>query len=134
MLTEAKQTKDYNISAFEMHYYLDAKVRTNNYTLYNDDGTTQNSFEKGMYEQLIFDAKNIENTLAITIERKTGKKHNKMDENLITFVIHNLDKKPKKVLVNGEKHPDKVEFDALKKTATFTTNLRNYTKKIEISY
>lgn len=133
-LAKAVQTKYYNIKEFEMHYYPDIKVRNTSYNLYNDDGETNNNFEKGRYEILKFKAKNAEKLLTLNVTRETGKKHNKIDENQITFVIHNLIKKPKKVIVNGEKHPDKIIYNAELKTATFTTNLRNYPKKIEINY
>ncbi len=134
MLTKAKQTKEYSLKNFEMHFYADQKVRTTSYKLYNDDGETQNSYEKGLFEFINFDAKNSEKVLTINIERKRGKKHNKIDENMITLVIHNINKKPKKVIINGEKYQGKPEYDANNKTVRFTSNLRNYAKKIEINY
>jgi len=134
MLAEAKQTQYYSINEFEMHYYADEEVRSSNYALYNDDGETNNSFEKGIFEILNFDAKNNEKMLTITVERKTGKSYNKMDENLITFFLHNISKKPKKILVNGEKYPDKFLYNEDTKTVKFVTNLRNYKKNIEINY
>ncbi len=134
MLTEVKQIKDYSIKTFDMHFYPDIKVRRSTYKLYNDDGETQNSFEKGLYEFLDFSAKNSEKILTINIERKRGKRYNKIDENQISFVIHNLDRKPKKIIVNGKKFPGKPEYDANNNTVRFTTNLRNYANTIEIYY
>ncbi len=134
MLKEAKQTKDYSLANFDMNYYPDKKVFSSSYSLYNDDGVTNESYEKGMFEQFNFEAHNSEKVLTITIERVTGKKHNKNDENQITFIIHNLDGKVKKVMINGEKYPEKIAFDESTKTARFTTNLRNYIKNIEIYY
>lgn len=132
--TEATQTKNYSIESFEMHFYADKKVPRSDYTLYNDDGLTNNSFKKGMFELIHFNAKNSEKILFIDVTRKTGKRKNKLVENQITFIIHNIIKKPKKVIVNGEKHPEKIIYDEISKTAKFTTNLRNYTKKIEFYY
>lgn len=134
LLTEAKQTKDYSIATFDMHFYADQKVRSSTYQLYNDDGNTANAYEKGMFETVNFEAKNSEKLLSINVLRANGKKFTKTEDNLITFVIHNLDKKPKKVLVNGEKLPEKLIYDEVNKTASFTTIVRKYEKKIELSY
>jgi oligosaccharide 4-alpha-D-glucosyltransferase len=134
LLTEAKQTKNYSIANFDMHFYADQKVRSSTYTLYNDDGNTPNAYEKGMYEVLNFEAKNSEKLLTIKALRSNGKKFTKTEDNLITFIIHNLNKKPKKVMVNGKKYPDKVIYEEVNKTATFTTIIRKYEKIIELRY
>jgi alpha-glucosidase (family GH31 glycosyl hydrolase) len=126
--------EDYNIISFNMHFYADSKVLSSGYDLYNDDGKTFNNYKNGKFEIIHFYARNTERILYINIKRETGKRNNKIIENQITFVIHNIYEKPKRVLVNGEKSLDKPIFNETAKTVTFSTNLRTYLKKVEIYY
>lgn len=125
---------NFELNTFEMHYYADKSVLNSSFNLYNDDGKTYNNFKDGRYEIIYFKARNSEKILFINIERENGKKNNKIVENQIKFVIHNITEKPRKVLINGEKCLNKPIFNSNNNTVSFTTNLRNYVKKIEFHY
>jgi alpha-glucosidase (family GH31 glycosyl hydrolase) len=135
MLNKVTQTKDYNLNEFTIHFYPDIKVRNSGYSLYNDDGITNKNYEKGFYEILNFTAVNTEKLLTINVEREIGKKYNnKREENSVTFIIHNLEKKPKKIIINGQKYQEKPVYNSEKKSVSFNTSIKNYKKNIEIYY
>ncbi len=97
-----QNTNDYTLQSFELHFYHDSSVASSKGMLYNDDGLTPEAFEKGKYEILHFQSQNKTNSIHISIETETGKNFVSSEKN-IDLVIHRLDKKPKKVLIDGKK-------------------------------
>ncbi|PKP40112.1 MAG: glycosyl hydrolase [Bacteroidetes bacterium HGW-Bacteroidetes-13] len=97
-----QNTNDYTLQSFELHFYHDSSVASSEGMLYNDDGLTPEAFEKGKYEILRFHNQNQANSTRISIETETGKNFVSSEKN-IALVIHRLDKKPKKVLIDGKK-------------------------------
>ncbi len=134
MFSEVKQTKYYSLNSFEMHYYPTEEYTTSSYSLYNDDGKTSDSFEKGMYELIDFNAKEGDGFLSIEINRRKGKNY-KSTKNSITFVVHNIKKKPRKVEFNGIKiSKKKVEFSNEDSLIKFTVGVDDEKQNIKIRY
>ena len=65
-------------------------------SLYNDDGSTSNSFEKGKYEILEFESEHNKRRLEIEFESETGTNFEKTSKT-IELVVHNIQKKPKRI-------------------------------------
>ena len=67
--------------------------------LYNDDGTTPNTFEKGEFEILNFNGNANSKTVTIKLNSEIGKNFQSSEKN-IALIIHNI--KAKSVTVNGK--------------------------------
>jgi len=103
MKEKAESTGSYNLQAFDMHYYADEKVPQAEYKLYNDDGATADAYEKGMYEQILFTAKNSKKMLNISIAHKTGDRWSDDTSKEISLIVHNISRKPEKIRVDEQK-------------------------------
>ncbi|HUX54421.1 MAG TPA: TIM-barrel domain-containing protein, partial [Williamwhitmania sp.] len=103
MLQKVASTTQANFNQLEVHYYLDPSVATSSYDLYNDDGETPNDYISGNYERLNIEASNTSKQLAFMFTPEIGKIYTIAKDKNILLTIHNSLKKPKKVLVNGEK-------------------------------
>ncbi|PQJ80925.1 glycosyl hydrolase [Polaribacter porphyrae] len=102
LMSELVQTTDnYNADQLELHYYFDKK-ETSERTFYNDNGVTANSFEKGKFEIMEFEAEFSKKFLEIDFEAELGKNWKSQEKN-IKLIVHNINWKPKKVRVNGRK-------------------------------
>jgi oligosaccharide 4-alpha-D-glucosyltransferase len=100
MIKTIQNTTKYSLANFDLHFYYDEKA-TNSYgKLYNDDGLTSNTYEKGAYEILTF-LSNV-NTKVITLKINTtvGKSFTTADKN-VTLLVHNINTKPTKITING---------------------------------
>lgn len=69
-------TDDYAGNNLVVHYYYDNSISESESGLYNDDGITQNAFEKGNYEMLEFEAEKLKRWLEIDFEVEFGKQWN----------------------------------------------------------
>lgn len=102
-LTELVQTTDnYKLENFELHYYHDSSIEESERIIYNDDGLTQNAFEKNMYELLTFEAEIEGKWLEVDFEAETGSNCKTNIKN-INLIIHNVDWQPKTIKIEGEK-------------------------------
>ena len=97
-----QSTDDYNLAQLEVHYYFDSKTPKSEYEMYNDDGKTPEAFEKTLFEMIEFDAEFKKNKLKFGIEPDFGVKFAPYNKN-ITLVVHQLNKQPKKMKINGKK-------------------------------
>lgn len=110
-------TKNYSINNLNLHYYFDSAVKSSKSKLYNDDGLTSEAFEKGRYEIINFSSETAQDQLQIHIDLDKG---NILSvDKKINLIVHNLDRKPKKIRLNGEKV--RTHFD--KKTKSLTLDL-----------
>jgi alpha-glucosidase (family GH31 glycosyl hydrolase) len=135
MKAEARQTQYYNLENFDLHYYFDKSTPRTKYALYNDDGITFDAFGKGMYEFIKLESKNQDKEMILLLSRENGRNLTEIRESEITLYIHNLDKKPKKVSVNGEKLKSaNVIFNENTQVAEFIVKLRKTDREIRISY
>ena len=101
-LVEVFQSTDqFNLSNFDVHYYYDSKTIKSAYEMYNDDGKTPEAFEKTLFEMIEFKSDIKKNQLMIEIKPDFGVKFTSYNKQ-ITLVIHKLNKKPKKLKINGK--------------------------------
>ncbi|WP_430411270.1 TIM-barrel domain-containing protein [Kordia sp.] len=122
--TRMQSTADYNPNVFSLHYYHDKSSAKSEREMYIDDGETKNAFEKGMYELLEFESEFEKDQLEIELEAETGKNYATSTKE-IQVVIHNINKKPRKIKFRGRR----VKFDWNKNNQTVTFNIRWNTKK-----
>lgn len=102
MAKPIQSTKEYNASDLELHYYFDTDLIESEREFYNDDGETQDSFVKGKYEILEFEAELERNILEIDYESEIGDNWNYNSKEIL-LVIHNLDWDIKWVKVDGKR-------------------------------
>ncbi|MFA8433194.1 MAG: TIM-barrel domain-containing protein [Marinifilaceae bacterium] len=102
MIKEIQTTRDYSIQNFELHYYHHSSIDHSSGQLYNDDGKTPEAFEKGAYELLKFNSSVAKRKLTIAISNQSGDNYQPQDKK-VELIVHNIDKKPKKVLMNKKK-------------------------------
>lgn len=102
MVKLIQNTREYSLQAFDLHFYYDKSVASSAGMLYNDDGLTPEAYEKSKYEMLHFHNRTRAKNTLISIETETGKDFTSAGKT-IELVVHQLDEKPKKVLVDGKK-------------------------------
>ncbi|MCW3788557.1 TIM-barrel domain-containing protein [Plebeiibacterium sediminum] len=94
---EAYYTKD-----LTLHYYYDADAEKSKGYMYDDDGKTNNSWINHLYEKLFFESENDDQKISIKVTRESNEYDGKPEDRNISFVIHNVVQKPKRVLVNDD--------------------------------
>ncbi|PKP09000.1 MAG: glycosyl hydrolase [Bacteroidetes bacterium HGW-Bacteroidetes-4] len=135
MHAQAKQTQYYSLDAFEVHYYFDAQQTSSQYRLYNDDGSTFDAFGKGLYEFIYMQASTTDKELVLNFSRENGRNFTGIRQSEISLVIHNLDRKPKKISVNGAKiKGSEFTYDENQRSVVLKMALRNTEKEVRISY
>ena len=120
MVQGMKNSNGYSLKNMDLHYYHDASVKKSKGKLYNDNGETPGAYEKGEYEMLRFNSTYESSRLTIEIATELGRNYQTIDKK-ITHTIHNIERQPKKVSVDGKK----VDFtwDKQTKTLRFTGEL-----------
>ena len=103
MLQKVAATTKANFSQMEVHYFVDPQVSTSSYSLYSDDGETPHSYSSGKYEKLNILAKHSKKQTNLTFTPEVGKNYKEAMSKSLVLTIHNLSKKPKRILVNGTK-------------------------------
>ncbi|MBN4085422.1 DUF5110 domain-containing protein, partial [Flavobacteriaceae bacterium AH-315-B10] len=128
MAKPMQTTNDYNANTIEVHYYFDASVKQSKSQLYNDDGETTNAFEKGEYELFQFESEIKKRWLEIEFETEIGRNYSPENKQ-IEFTVHNIDKQPKRIKVDGKKVL--VSWNSKSKTLSIPTNW-NTKEELEI--
>jgi alpha-glucosidase (family GH31 glycosyl hydrolase) len=95
-------TRDYSTATLNLHYYLDKEVKNSDGKMYDDDGATPDTFEKGNYEILHFHGVNKNNTVSIKLSSEMGANYQSIDRK-INLIVHNIDSRPRKIKSNGKK-------------------------------
>ncbi|WP_375240851.1 TIM-barrel domain-containing protein [Polaribacter sp.] len=121
-----QSTDNYNSDKLQVHYYFNKEKQATKRTFYNDDGETANSFEKGAYEILEFDAAFSKKYLEIEFDVVLGKNWNPKKKE-IQLIIHNINFNPKKIKVNGKRKRVSVDSNTLSIPLTWSTD-----KELEI--
>ncbi len=103
MVKPVQSTKYYSTKELAIHYYFDESVKSSSGKMYDDDGETPNAFEKGEYELMSFKSEVKSEKLLINFNSNKGNYKSKPDSRNIKLLIHNLYKKPKKLLVGDKK-------------------------------
>ncbi|SHG99110.1 oligosaccharide 4-alpha-D-glucosyltransferase [Winogradskyella jejuensis] len=97
-----QSTEDYDANTFQLQYYHDASVKESEREFYFDDGKTANAIEKGMHELLEFEAEQKGAWLNIEFEAEIGDNYNS-EAKQISLTIHNIQKQPKRIKIDGKK-------------------------------
>ncbi|WP_299190339.1 TIM-barrel domain-containing protein [uncultured Aquimarina sp.] len=126
MVETIQNTKLYNTKELTLHYYHDAQTSSSFGKLYDDDGNTPNAYEKGKYEILSFNGKNVDDILSISLKSETGNDYAKISRKL-SLIIHNIKTAPASVKV-GDKI---VETDWNEKENLLTVTLEWNSSVIE---
>ena len=121
-----QSTDNYNSDKLQVHYYFNKEKQATKRTFYNDDGETANSFEKGAYEILEFDAAFSKKYLEIEFDAVLGENWNPKKKE-IQLIIHNINFNPKKIKVNGKRKRVSVDSNTLSIPLTWSTD-----KELEI--
>lgn len=116
-------TENYNEKQLIVHYYFDESVPESERKIYNDDGKTNESLEKGMYELLVFEAEIEGHWLEIDFKAQIGENYKSQTKD-IALVIHNIEKLPKRI----KDDKDKVNGTYNEKNKTLTLNVNWNTK------
>jgi len=101
MIKTIPNTANYSLENFDLHFYFDESVAHSNGMVYNDDGITPNAFEKEQYEAVHFSNSTNASSLSIKIATVSGRNFTSKSKN-ISVIIHNLTKKIKRIIVNGQ--------------------------------
>lgn len=93
-----KNTQNYVLNDFDVHYFFDEKSENSKLNLYNDDGVTPNNFENQKFEKFDFRSKFKNNSLTI----RTEYDHTFANSNSkkINLIIHGFDKLPSEIILN----------------------------------
>lgn len=129
MAKQIQTTANYNQNEFDLHYYHDESVREHISYMYTDDGETKNAYEKGKYELLKFTSDFRTSHFHFYFSSENGTKP-PPNTKKIKVVLHNINKKPKKI--KFAKRKVDYEWNPLEKTVTITINWN--TKKTKELY
>jgi alpha-glucosidase (family GH31 glycosyl hydrolase) len=123
-----QSTKDYDANFIQLHYYYDASIKESERKLYMDDGETVNPIKKELYQILEFEVEKEGKWLEIDFEAKTAKNY-KAETKTIELVLHNIQKEPKRIKLDGKKTTGKYNS----KYKTLTLNLTwDTSKELEV--
>lgn len=110
MIKTIQNTAQYNLSNFDLHYYIDNETKQSKGKLYHDDGITPEAYEKGLSEMLHFQSTLKQNTLTIELSNVTGKSFETTNK-IVNLVIHHHKNSIKYVRINGINTNFKIEND-----------------------
>ncbi len=85
-----QSTAEYDGTDLVLHYFNDSDVIESEREYYNDNGSTPDAFQKGMYEKLEFEAELDKDILEIDFEAEFGKNWTPSKKS-IELVIHQMD-------------------------------------------
>ena len=125
-----QSTTLYNPNELELLLYFNKnQIEETEQTLYFDDGTTANAFEKGNFELLHFETDLEGRFLEIDMERELGSKA-VLQNKTFKMSVFNLEKKPKNIKYNGKKIP--FAYNSEKKSIVFELQFSNSDSEIRI--
>ncbi len=99
MIKTITNSNQYQLDAFDLHFYFDESLNQSNGKLYHDNGLTANAYEKGEYELMQFNSTNTNKVLTIKLNEEVGKNFTAATKE-VALIVHNI--KPKKIFVNGQ--------------------------------
>ena len=100
MVQSLQTTDNYDAKTLDIHYYHDPSVLRSERQFYNDDGTTADAYEKGMFELLNFESSVKKGKIVIIFKSDNGLNF-MPNSKQINLIIHNLKTNPRRVSVNG---------------------------------
>ena len=96
MSKNIQSTKEYDGSSIELHYYHHKSIEVSRQSFYNDDGSTHEAYEKGMYEIMECSAFAKAKSLKIYLEATAGNDYLLASKN-VDLIVHNIEQKPKSI-------------------------------------
>lgn len=96
-----QSTDDYSSEHLELHYYADTTVDASTGQLFEDDGESFGTIERGDYERLAFSARRDNNGLLFFLSRTHGY-DGQPASRTIDLVVHNLDAAPNSISVGDD--------------------------------
>ncbi len=124
-------TKDYSSEQLELHYYSDASIANAEGHMFEDDGESFGTIERGDYERLEFRAEQNEDGLALTLSR-THDYAVQPQTRTIELVVHHLDAAPVSVALNGE--PEKVRRKLPRRGQAAAWNAKTGTLRVRFDW
>ena len=115
MARAMQTTKDYKENDFELHYYFDWTIDESEREFYNDNGLTPNTYENNAFETLEFEAELNRSTLEFEFKADVETSF-KITSKQIEFIIHNIEKQPKRIKINGKRV--NADWDTTKRIVT----------------
>ena len=100
MVQSLQTTDTYDAKTLDLHYYHDPSVLKSERQFYNDDGTTDDAYEKGMFELLNFESSFKKGKMVFTFKSDNGLNF-MSNSKQINLIIHNFKRHTRHVSVNG---------------------------------
>ena len=122
-------TEHYNSSDIKVTYFPSENFSS--YTLYDDDGTTNKSIEKKLFELITFETTGWGDETKIIIRSNGGKFAGKPLSRKIELVIPGYEDKPAKIIING-KVSNEITWDGERKLITIPVKFEGDTKEIVV--
>lgn len=130
MYKVAQTTSAIKYDEIEVHYFKDKETTAEGF-MYEDNGQTPEANIKNDYGTIYFKSKQKDNTLLISTEAIV-KGNYKMTTKQFQIVIHNCNKAPKSLKVNGNSKT--FEFNKQSKTVIVKAEKENNQNTIEINF
>lgn len=117
MIKTITNSNQYQVDAFDLHFYFDESLAQSNGKLYHDNGLTANAYEKGEYELMQFSSINTNKVLTIKLNEEVGKNYTATTKE-VALIVHNI--QPKKIFVNGQEQIYKTFHNPMEIPVTWT--------------
>ncbi|OUS03595.1 glycosyl hydrolase [Flavobacteriales bacterium 33_180_T64] len=101
---QGHSTNDYTPKNLELHYYFDKSVTESKREFYDDNGNYINAINYEYYEAPKYEANYKRNNLIFEFKLESEIDFS-IAEKAIELIIHNIDKEPKCIKIDGEKVP-----------------------------
>ena len=131
MINDIDTTRDYSSEELTLHYYADASVKHSSGQMYEDDGESRLSLERGEYELLGFESNQAGNSLTINLSRNGGEYTGRPETRDLEIVIHNWVGPVKDVFFDGE--PARARHDRRTNTLTVKVDWNHEPVNLEIN-
>lgn len=113
MIEDIRTTEDYSSEKLTLHYYADASVEESSGRMFEDDGASRSSLEKGAYELLEFHADHDGDYLALNLERSGDGYAGMPSKRGVEIVVHNWSGPVESVRLNGKRVASKLRDGTL---------------------
>jgi oligosaccharide 4-alpha-D-glucosyltransferase len=131
MTGDIDNTRDYSSKELTLHYYADASVRQSSGQMYEDDGESRLSLERGEFEILRFESDHQGKTLTIDLSREGGDYPGRPDTRDLEIVVHNWTDAVAEVRFGSE--PVIARHDRKANTLTIRVDWNHHAISLEIN-
>ncbi|ASB49699.1 TIM-barrel domain-containing protein [Alkalitalea saponilacus] len=130
-ITKAKpvmSTEYFSTDTLLVSYYHHPKTENGHGQMFMDDGENPTSIENGEYELVSYQATNTGRQLKIEVNCNKGNYYGKPEQRHYNVIIHNLEKEPRRVNINGRRS----DFSFDEKRSKLIIPFNRQREKIEI--